>query len=95
MGTPQKLVIRGLYRYVRNPMISGALFVLMAEATLFRSWPIAIWMVIFPASNTVYFCLGEEKGLENRFGDDYRDYKAHVPRWVPRLRAWKQREDSE
>jgi protein-S-isoprenylcysteine O-methyltransferase Ste14 len=44
---PQRLVIRGPYRYVRNPMISGTLFVLLAEAMFFRSWPIGIWMVIF------------------------------------------------
>jgi protein-S-isoprenylcysteine O-methyltransferase Ste14 len=92
---PQKLVIRGPYRYVRNPMISGALFILLAEALLFRSWPIATWMAIFFALNTAYFSLSEEKGLEKRFGDDYRAYKAQVPRWIPRLRPWKLGDDDE
>jgi protein-S-isoprenylcysteine O-methyltransferase Ste14 len=32
--------------------------------------------------------LSEEPGLEKRFGDDYRRYKANVPRWIPRLRPW-------
>lgn len=92
---PKKLVIRGPYRYVRNPMITGVLLMLSGEAMLFHSWPIAIWMMIFFVGNAVYFPLSEEKGLEKRFGDDYRVYKAHVPRWIPRLRAWKPGGDDE
>ena len=46
-------------------------------------------MVLFFAGNAVYFPLFEEKDLEKRFGEDYRRYKVHVPRWVPRLRGWK------
>jgi protein-S-isoprenylcysteine O-methyltransferase Ste14 len=92
---PKKLVIRGPYRYVRNPMITGVLLMLSAEAMLFHSWSIAIWMMIFFVGNTVYFSLNEEKGLERRFGDDYRVYKAHVPRWIPRLRPWIQGVDDE
>lgn len=87
---PRKLVVRGPYRYVRNPMISGVVLMLFAEAVLFQSWPIAVWMMIFFIGNAIYFPLVEEKGLEKRFGDDYREYKAHVPRWIPRLRAWNQ-----
>ncbi len=37
----------------------------------------------------------EEKDLEKKFGDDYREYKAHVPRWIPRLRPWKQTKDDQ
>ena len=85
---PQKLVIRGPYRHVRNPMITGVLLLLLAEALLFQSWPIAVWMGIFFIGNAIYFPLVEEKGLEKRFGDDYRKYKTHVPRWIPRLRPW-------
>jgi protein-S-isoprenylcysteine O-methyltransferase Ste14 len=85
---PQKLVIRGPYRHVRNPMITGALLILLAEAMLFGSWPIAFWMGIFFMGNALYFPLFEEKGLEKRFGDDYRFYKKNVPRWIPRMRPW-------
>lgn len=90
---PQKLVIRGPYRYVRNPMITGALLMLLAEAMLFQSWPLALWMVVFFIGNAVYFPLVEEKGLEKRFGEAYRLYKAHVPRWIPQRRPWKPQED--
>lgn len=90
---PQKLVIRGPYRHVRNPMITGVLFMLLAEAMLFQSWPLTLWMGIFFMGNAIYFPLVEEKGLEKRFGEDYRIYKTHVPRWFPRLRPWRPQKD--
>ena len=90
---PQKLVIRGPYRHVRNPMITGVLLMLLAEAMLLQSWPIALWMGTFFAGNAIYFPLSEEKGLEKRFGDDYRLYKSRVPRWLPRLQPWHPEKD--
>ena len=93
-GTPApweptaRLVVRGPYRHVRNPMISGVLLVQLAEALVLQSWPLAAWMAFFFAANAVYIPLSEEKGLEKRFGEDYRVYKANVPRLIPRLRAW-------
>lgn len=85
---PQKLVIRGPYRVVRNPMITAVLLILLAEAMVLRSWPVAGWLLVFFAANALYFPLVEEKALLRRFGDDYRQYKTHVPRWVPRLTPW-------
>jgi protein-S-isoprenylcysteine O-methyltransferase Ste14 len=81
----KKLVIAGLYRYVRNPMILGVLIVLLAEAIVFSSKPILKWAGWFYIINTVYFILYEEPNLEERFGDDYVHYKKHVNRWLPRL----------
>jgi len=92
---PRKLVIIGPYRYSRNPMITGALLVLLAEALLFHSWPIAAWMILFFVGNAIYFPLVEEKGLEKRFGDEYLKYKARVPRWIPRLRPWDKSESAQ
>jgi protein-S-isoprenylcysteine O-methyltransferase Ste14 len=71
-------------------MITGVLLMLSAEALLLQSWPIAAWMMLFFIGNAIYFPLVEEKGLEKRFGNEYRDYKANVPRWIPRLRPWRQ-----
>jgi protein-S-isoprenylcysteine O-methyltransferase Ste14 len=85
---PKKLVIRGPYCYVRNPMILGVMFMLLAESLLLQSLSIAAWLVVFFIGNSIYFPLVEEKSLEKRFGDDYRVYKAHVGRWIPRLRSW-------
>ena len=87
---PSRFVVRGPYRHVRNPMIIGALLMLVCEALILRSVPVALWTCVFFAGNAVYFPLSEEKGLEARFGDSYRVYKANVPRWLPRFRAWQQ-----
>ena len=85
---PKRMVIEGPYRYVRNPMITSVLISLTAEAIFFQSWPLFTWMVFFFVGNAIYFPLSEEKGLENRFGEEYRQYKRNVPRWIPRLSPW-------
>ena len=85
---PQKLVVMGPYRYVRNPMITSVLVMLVAEALFFASWQLIGWMAVFFIANNIYFPLFEEKGLEKRFGDDYHTYKKNVPRWIPRLSPW-------
>ena len=92
---PQNLVIQGPYRHVRNPMISSVLFMLLGEALMAQSWPLAAWWLFFFAANAVYFPVVEEKGLERRFGGDYLTYKANVPRWLPRPKPWQPPEDSE
>jgi protein-S-isoprenylcysteine O-methyltransferase Ste14 len=84
----KKLVITGLYRYVRNPMILGVLAVLLGEALTLRSMNILIWAGAFLLINTIYFIIYEEPNLEDRFGDEYREYKKHVSRWIPRLTAY-------
>ncbi len=85
---PRRLVVSGPYRHVRNPMLTGVLLLLLAEALVLRSWPIGAWMLVFFIGNTLYFALFEEKALERRFGAEYRTYKTNVPRWLPRLRPW-------
>ncbi len=94
-GTPApwdpttRLIVHGPYRHVRNPMISGMFLILAAEALGLQSWPVGVWLGLFVLANAVYMPLSEEKGLEKRFGDDYRRYKANVPRWLPRLTPWR------
>ena len=84
----QRLVVKGVYRYVRNPMISGVLFILLGESALFGSWPLFNWFLLFFLINAIYIPLTEERGLQRRFGEDYRLYRTNVPRWIPRLRPW-------
>lgn len=84
----QRLVVRGPYRYVRNPMISGVISVLLGEACLSGSPAVLMWALAVVVVNVVYIPLLEEPNLYQRFGDDYRDYVRHVPRWIPRLTAW-------
>jgi len=88
---PRKLVVSGPYRYVRNPMISGVLFILIAEALLLGSKVHGGWALIFALINIIYIPLMEEPMLATRFGDDYTEYCRHVPRLLPRLQPWKNR----
>ncbi len=84
----RNLVAVGPYRFVRNPMISGVVLLLLGQALLWGSRAVGVWAGVFVFINHVYFVLSEEPGLERRFGEPYRIYKANVPRWVPRLRPW-------
>jgi len=82
------MVAVGPYRFVRNPMISGVALVLMGETLLWGSWILAAWAGVFIFINHINFLFVEEPGLEKRFGEPYRVYKANVPRRVPRLKPW-------
>jgi protein-S-isoprenylcysteine O-methyltransferase Ste14 len=84
----RRLVVVGPYRHVRNPMISGVLGMLLGEALVLGSRVVAAWCATFLVINQIYFVLLEEPGLVARFGDDYRAYRAAVPRWVPRMQPW-------
>lgn len=85
---PRKLVLEGPYLYVRNPMISGVLFMLMAEVILFMNDALSVWFFIFLLVNVIYIPVWEEPGLLKRFGKEYEEYARNVPRWIPRLSPW-------
>lgn len=86
---PVHLVVSGPYAYVRNPMISGVLLILVAEALILRSMPHLGWAGIFFLINATYIPLLEEPALEARFGREFEEYKEHVPRMIPRPRPWR------
>ena len=69
-------------------MITSVLAMLAGESLLLGSWPLAGWMVVFFLVCWIGFARVEEPQLERRFGEDYRRYKANVPRWVPRATPW-------
>ena len=85
---PRALVVRGPYRYVRNPMISGVVFVLFGEALMLGSMAHLWWAATFLAINAVYIPLLEEPILAARFPASYATYRRNVPRLVPRMRPW-------
>jgi protein-S-isoprenylcysteine O-methyltransferase Ste14 len=84
----RRLVVEGVYRRVRNPMISGVIFILLGETLVIGSVPLVYWLFGFMLANFTYMPLVEEPGLERRFGEDYQLYKKNVPRWIPRRRPW-------
>lgn len=82
------LVVVGVYRRVRNPMISAVFCMIAAEALMFGSAGLAVWGGLFGAVNSVWIPFFEEPPLRERFGTAYEEYASAVPRWVPQLRAW-------
>jgi len=91
---PELLVVRGLYRFSRNPMYNGVLAVLLGEAWLFRSTALLqyalLMFILFHLVVVVY----EESTLESRFGESYRAYRRAVPRWGFTVRPFIQRTGS-
>ena len=86
---PKRFVVRGPYRFVRNPMIISVLMMLTAEAALLNSRVVAIWTLAFWAANQFYyFPKIEEPKLRERFGEDYAEYTRQVRRWIPKLRGY-------
>jgi len=81
---PRKLVIRGPYRFVRNPMYIGAGMTLAGAALFYESLSILIYTVLFFLITQLFVVLYEEPTLRRTFGDDYRAYCRRVGRWMPR-----------
>jgi protein-S-isoprenylcysteine O-methyltransferase Ste14 len=94
LGTPapvfptRHLVVTGWYRYVRNPMYVAVVSIILGQALLFANvhvleYGAATWLV------THFFVLAyEEPKMRATFGDEYREFCANVPRWIPRLTPW-------
>ncbi len=81
---PKELVVQGLYRYVRNPMYVGAVLVLVGHFGWFRALDLLLYLAFVFLAFHLFVVLYEEPALTRKFGDAYRDYRASVPRWIPR-----------
>src|SRR5262245_6166489 len=86
IDAPKQLVVRGLYRYVRNPMYVFVVTVLIGEAILFRSIPIVIEAGVFMILVYLFVVFYEEPTLRRQFGESYERYSNTVGRWIPRWR---------
>jgi protein-S-isoprenylcysteine O-methyltransferase Ste14 len=89
LGEPVHLVVRGPYRHVRNPMITGVLCVLLGEAAITASGLLLAWFAIFFAVMATVIRFWEEPHLVQRYGAEYVEYRRNVPRWVPRMSPWR------
>lgn len=80
---PKEMVVKGLYRFVRNPMYIGVLSLLLGEAVLFESRLLleyAGWVFL---GFYLFVLLYEEPALRRIFGESYQRYCDAVPRWLP------------
>jgi protein-S-isoprenylcysteine O-methyltransferase Ste14 len=72
---------RGLYRYSRNPQLIGGFFFIVGYAMLWPSWKGALWASLWLVISHL-MVRGEEAHLEKVFGDEYRNYCVHTPRYL-------------
>ena len=80
---PKEIVVRGLYRRVRNPMYVAALLILVGEAILLESATLMIFAGLMFSVFHVWVILYEEPVLRRRFGKSYENYCKNVSRWIP------------
>jgi protein-S-isoprenylcysteine O-methyltransferase Ste14 len=94
LGTPapplptRHLVISGLYRYVRNPMYIAVVAVIIGQALLFGNVSLLAYGAFVCVCFHLFVIGYEEPSLRARFGIQYENFCAAVPRWIPRLRPW-------
>ena len=86
IDAPSRLVVRGLYRYSRNPMYVGVLSVILGQAALFREPWILLWGLAVGTIFHLFVLLYEEPHLAKVFGASYDEYRSRVGRWLPTSR---------
>lgn len=87
IDAPKRLVVRGLYRYSRNPMYLGVLTVLLGWIVLCQELTLFVYAIGVGTCFHLLVVLYEERHLAQEFGAEYRDYCAKVGRWLPCFRA--------
>jgi protein-S-isoprenylcysteine O-methyltransferase Ste14 len=91
LGTPaplyptERLIVTGLYRYVRNPMYLGVLAVIVGQALLLGDIGLVIYGAVICLAFDVFVMAYEEPVLRRRYGAQFNEYCAQVRRWLPRL----------
>jgi len=95
LGTPapifptKHLVVSGSYRYVRNPMYVGVVAIILGQAFLLGNPRVLAYSVIVWLAFHLFVLGYEEPKLTRTFGDEYRNFREHVPRWIPRVSPWR------
>jgi protein-S-isoprenylcysteine O-methyltransferase Ste14 len=94
LGTPapalptERLIVRGLYRFVRNPMYVAVVSLILGQALILASPALAAYAAAIWLAFHIFVLAYEEPTLRRRFAEPYRRYCAAVPRWLPRLTAY-------
>jgi protein-S-isoprenylcysteine O-methyltransferase Ste14 len=94
IGTPapvaptERLVVGGVYRYVRNPMYLAVGATIGGQALLLGQWGLLAYATLFFAVVATFVVTYEEPTLQRQFGADYDAYRRAVPGWLPRLHPW-------
>jgi protein-S-isoprenylcysteine O-methyltransferase Ste14 len=87
---PKQLVVRGLYRYVRNPMYLSVTLILLGQLMLTRSSALLAYLAFLFAAVNLFVIGYEEPTLRRQFGESYEQYTQAVNRWIPTFRSHRQ-----
>ena len=88
VAAPERLVVGGVYRYVRNPMYVAVLATITGQALLLGRLDLLLYAGVAWLTVAAFVRWYEEPTLTRRFGADYEAYRRAVPAWWPRLRPW-------
>ncbi|MDA8354362.1 MAG: isoprenylcysteine carboxylmethyltransferase family protein [Firmicutes bacterium] len=92
IAPPSRLVVGGMYRYVRNPMYVALIWVVVGQALILGQLPLLLYGAAFLLISATFVRWYEEPKLKRQFGADYEVYRRAVPAWWPRLRPWNSEE---
>ena len=81
---PKQLVVTGPYHYLRNPIYTFVVLVLLGEAIFFESTALLVYAALVFSFLHLWLVFYEEAGLKRRFGKSYETYCKSVPRWIPK-----------
>ena len=85
IDAPRVLVVRGLYRFTRNPMYVGVFAAIQGQALYYGSGHVAIYGCLMIGLAYLFVVFYEEPVLRRLFGAEYEEYCRAVPRWIVRV----------
>ena len=86
---PKRLVVTGLYRFMRNPMYAGVLLLVLGWGLSLSSPLLFSYAVVLAIGFHIRIVKYEEPWLKAKFGDQWESYRQSVSRWWPRIFPWK------
>jgi protein-S-isoprenylcysteine O-methyltransferase Ste14 len=89
VALPQNLVVTGFYRHVRNPIYVALVSIVLGQAVLFGDPRVLGYGMLLWLTFHAVVVASEEPDLVDGFGTQYEEYRANVPRWIPRLTPWR------
>jgi protein-S-isoprenylcysteine O-methyltransferase Ste14 len=88
VAPPERLVVGGVYRHVRNPMYLAVTAAILGQAAILGDAGLVVYAALFLAVCAAFVRLYEEPHLARTFGAQYEAYRRAVPGWWPRRRPW-------
>jgi protein-S-isoprenylcysteine O-methyltransferase Ste14 len=88
IAPPQRLVVTGFFRFVRNPIYVAVLSLVFGQGLLFGSGHLLVYGLAMFVVIHCFIVFYEEPTLRRTFDGEYENFCAHVRRWIPRLRPW-------